>query len=529
MAAILALAGTAFGQARGLAPAGTQPTAPAQPAAKPQEEPRFGAIRPELQPVVELADQPVRLDSVALTFFPPTDCTVQTTSVAGVATIEIMPRDSTADSTWLLTIKAPRTGNDKLTAAQIADGALVDLIAANGLVFDAERGLKGPQIKDMWQKNEITSVGNFLGYQGLVQSRHRDVEFPGFPTKAEQFFVSLPSGAKQEPLMRGLTVVKVGPDRFITFELFTTRPFFEQAKDIYTVLLHAAKVGDPAALAEERANAVNAGLALFEKLTAEEMKQLLADLASKTKNGSGERWERRYKPAPSRNPMDATELGYRRMKVWSGKRGELKANPVPARFNNVEMQDGYLVTLDARLVEDNQIIDSRGRFFVTTDRVEEAWTISLSVQGLDHKNRKTYTETGARNGKDMNVNVAGAGNPGVAALPIIETAGYISRVDSYLLPQILIRSKLAGDYGFYVFQSDAGNIRLRRDVLSEPSDRPDMWEIETRIGEDAKPQISMYTREGVLISSVLPDKSVWEPIEQDALVRLWRNKGMPMD
>lgn len=474
-----------------------------------------------LRPVVELAAEPVRMDSVALTFFPPSKSRVQTSSVGGNATIEIFPDHPTQDTSWYLIIKAPRTSNATLTAAQVADGALVDLIATNGLVFDAAKGIKGKQIKEMWERNEIKDVGNFLGFQGLVQKRDHDLEFPGFPSKSEQFFVSLPSGNNQPPLMRGFTVVKVGPDRFVTFELFTTQPYFEQAKDIYTVLLHAARIGDPAAIAQERGAAVKAGLGLFEKLGATDMDAIVASL--------GERWERRFKPVATHDAKDADELGYRRIKVWKGKRGELNTKQGGKKLNSMDSQEGYLVRIDARLVEGKDMIDSQSLFFVTPDRSEEAWTISLGVQGMDRTNKRTYSEVGVRTGKTLSVTVVGAGNAGVVSKPVIESAGYVSRVDSFLLPQILVRTKLEGDFGFYVFQSDTGNIKLRRDVLIQPPEQPDTWVIQTRLSEDSKVQTSTYTAEGVLISSALPDGSVWEPTDLDRIAKLWRAKGMPMD
>lgn len=473
------------------------------------------------RPVVELATEPVRMESVALTFFPPAKARVQTSSIGGNATIEVYPENAAAEASWYMVIKAPRTSNQELTATQVADSALVDLIAANGLVFDASKGIKGTQIKEMWQRNEIRDLKNFVGFGGLVQERTHEIEVPGFPGKAEQFYVSLPSGKNQPAIVRGYTAVKVAADRFVTFELFTTQPYFEQAKDIYTVLLHAASIGDPAAIAQERSAAVSAGLGVIEKLTIEDMDALVA--------AAGERWERRYRPVATHDPKDADELGYRRIRVWKGKRGELDTSAGAKKLNSMDSQEGYLVQIDARLVEGQDMIDSKSLFFVTPDRSEEAWTVSLGVQGLKERNKRAYSEVGVRTGKTFSVTVMGTGNGGVVSKPIIETAGYISRVDSYLLPRILVHTKLAGDFGFYVFQSDTGTIRLRRDMVTQPEDRPDAWIIRTRIGDDSKEQVSTYSSDGTLVSSILPDGTVWEPTTLERVAQLWRSKGMPMN
>ncbi len=504
IAAILALSGAAQGQP--VERAQNQPDNLARPAR-------------DMHAVVELAPEAVRLESVALSFYPPSHASVQTTSIGGQATIEVIDKDVG----WELLVKAPRSTNANLTAADVTNAALTDLLGASGLVFDSEKGVSHNDIKDIWKNNQVGSikeVTGFKGYNGLVQDRNKAVAFPNFPEPAEQFFISIPS-KNTEPIIRGFTAIRTAPGQFITFELVTRQSQFARAKEVYTVLLSAAKVGDPRAIAQDRAAAIGAGVALFERLTPEDLEAVLANY--------GERWERRYRPAPTRDPGDAVELGYRRIKAWKGKRGELNPTADIKRYNIAESQDGYLVRLDARIIENKQIIDSRSLFFVSTDRSEEAWSVSLGVQGLDHTGKAAYTETGARNGRSMTVTTSGAGNGGVTSRPVIEGAGYISRVEAYLLPQILIRAGLAGDYGFYVFQSDTGSIKLRRDSFSQPSDRPDSWQLDTRLSEDGKLQIANYTAAATLISSQLPDGTIWEPINQDKLIKLWRTKGMPMD
>ncbi|MCK6475572.1 MAG: hypothetical protein L6Q35_01935 [Phycisphaerales bacterium] len=476
----------------------------------------------DLRPVTELGTEAARLESVALTMYAPVDAQIVKTSAGNESTIQISPRDGT----WLMIVKAPRTYNPKLTSADVANAALIDLLGSSGLVFDAQQGINRDEIKNIWQTDKIKSVDDvtgFRGFNGLVQERNKQVTYPNFPEPAEQFFLSIP-GKNADPSVRGFTVVKTGASQFVVFELLTTASQFQRVKDIQTVLLHAATIGDPEAIALERAAAINAGTLLFEKLSNQDFDAIVA--------ASPERWERRFRPSPTKATMDEEELGYRRIKVWKGRRGELNTKANASRFSEAENQEGYLVRIDARLLERGDIIDSQSVFFVTPDRQEEDWTVSLKVQtmanGRPTGKPQVYTEIGAKRGKKLSVNVTGGGNGSVIE-PLIETNGYISRVESYLLPQVLIRTGLPGDYGFYVFQSDTGNIRLRRDLVSQPADRPDAWVIETRLNEDARKQVSVYTSTGTLISSTLPDGTAWEPTQLDRLAKLWRTKGLPME
>jgi hypothetical protein len=471
----------------------------------------------DLRPIVEMGDEPVRLDSVGLVVYPPMRSRAQTTSVGGVSTIEIIPDDAS----WLMSIKTPRTADKTHTSAYVADSALIDLIAANGLVFDAAQGMSAEQIKEMWQANKFEAVDGFKGFKGLVQERNRAVKLPGFPEPVEQFFVSLPSQPSQPAVIRGVTVAKVDDDRFVIFELMTTEANFARAKDVYAVVLGGARIGDPKEVAQDRAEAVTAGVKLFEKLSASDLESIVGSM--------GERWERRSKPGSTGDTADDTELGYRWVRVWKGRRGELDPSTPTGRYSDLDRQEGFLVKMEARIIERGRIIDSRSVFFVTPDRQEEAWSITMGVQDLKQSDKIAYSEIGVRREKDLTVTTSGAGNPGVQSKPLIEGPGYISRVEAFLLPQIMIRAGLAGEYGFYAFQSDSGNIKLRRDSLSQPPGSLDAWVIETRLSEDAKTQTSTFKPDGSLISSRLPDGSIWEPVEKDRLIRLWRSKGMPMN
>jgi hypothetical protein len=96
-----------------------------------------------------------------------------------------------------------------------------------------------------------------------------------------------------------------------------------------------------------------------------------------------------------------------------------------------------------------------------------------------------------------------------------------------LLPQILLRFKEPGDYGFYSYQSKSMNVTLRRDRLEPLADRPGMWSLRTRVTEDAEPRVAWYDESGALVRIALPDKTIIEPFDPQRLMELWSRKGLP--
>lgn len=479
--------------------------AQSKPAAAPQPASAPGGQKPAKSiTAVELASDAVTLESVGLTFYPPVGAAVDTDSIGGVSTLKVRA----TDNSWLITIQSPRTANPATTAAEVADSAAKQLLASAGMVYD-KRTLETKAVN-----GELFDVNhNFV--------------IPGSEISGEQFFVRLPQGSGEPSLIRGYTVFKIGRDQFLTFELFTGEKEFATAKASYLVSLHGATIQDPTTLAVGRASAIEAGLKLLSQVTADDYRQMLTS--------KPERWERLSRPAATGADSDAEEVAYRRIRTWIGKRGEVNSKAKPTGFSSLEQQEGYLIRIDARFLKKQtegtrigvSTVDSESVFFMSPDRKEEAWSVRLAER-RDGK-VSAWTETGARSGKSMTVTTAGTGNPGSTVKPLIQGDGYITRVESYLLPQMLVHMKLPADYAFYAYRSDNGSIRLRRDVLEQPVDRPGLWRIVTKLGEDKETQTSLYRENGELLSTTLPDGSVWEPIELEKLARLWRNKNLPME
>jgi hypothetical protein len=317
--------------------------------------------------------------------------------------------------------------------------------------------------------------------------------------------------------MRGLTVIQTAPGHFITFELLTTEAEFDRSKAIYQTTVAAAIIEDPEILAISRAGALTAGLRLFENLGTDALKQIVA--------ANPERWERLYRPSPTGSSGDEIEVAYRRVRLALGNRSAVSSDR-----SGSDREEGVVVRMDARLIDGNSIIDSKSVYFMSFDREDESWSVSNAIRTAGSDARPpVYRETGGRTGKSMMVRVEGTGTAPTTTKPSLGDEGYLSQVETVLLPQLLIRHAVPAEFGFYSYQSAASTVRLRRDTLDQPADQPDQWRISTRLSEDKPPMVAFYTDKGRHLRTEMPDGSFWEPTTIEELARLWKSKGLPLD
>jgi hypothetical protein len=424
----------------------------------------------------------------------PLNCISQTSSAGSKSAADIVAKDRT----WMISIQNPRSNDPATTTADICDRVVTEYMKAAG-EFE-------------------TKLGQPEAVKGVILEARKPVTID--TVSADRVYFSVPGATAKDPvIVRGLTVIKSAANQFLIFELTTTQGAYTRAKAIYETTVQTSKIEDPTRINTDRAAAVLAGQKALQSLGPGALQQLVAN--------APERWERRYKPGV--NGADATELGYRRIRTSVGTRAMLDNGGKNAAGAG-NRQQGLIVQMDARVLESGYTIDSQAGFFLSPDTnldaSEEAWTVRNAIR----KDGKTdvVTEIGARTGKSMVVTVEGTGIPEKTIKPLFQGEGYISRVEAWLLPQLIVKAGVTADFGFYTYQSEAGGICLRRDTLEQPADKPDCWKITSKLSDDKKPQISYYNGKGELLYTDLPDGSRWEPISVERLVQLWKNKNLPM-
>ncbi len=464
----LATALLAFAAFGSIAPAQTAP--PPSPAEAP------------IPASVELATEPTRIDALNLNIFLPKDAVAETTSFGTNATMGV----GFPDQIGVMIIKEQRTTDPELTVAQVAQSLIKQLTrfasSTTGTVIRHETDLK---------------IGFWEG---------------------ERFYVRLPGLDGKPDSVRGMTIFQNQPQHFIIFDLTTLYKDFDLARVMYETSVATMDLGNPTEIDVRRAAAIKNTLAFLDTRSVDDYQDAMT--------GKQDHWERLYTPGPTGDDMDATEYGYRRIRSWGGFKGELTEKP-RGSWNPDDKTLGYFVQVDAMAIEDDMRVDTRATFYMSEDMSEESWTIKMSLRrGTE---QKTSTITGARSKKSMAVLLEPSDAPPTKTNPLIQGDGYISQPLTYLLGRMLAADAEPGEYASYAYNSSLGAIALRWDVLEHPEETPDLTRITTKVSNDTPPTVSIYDKEGNLLRVRLANGRIWEPIELDRLIDLWKKKGLPLD
>ena len=230
-------------------------------------------------------------------------------------------------------------------------------------------------------------------------------------------------------------------------------------------------------------------------------------------------------PGPNGTDADAKEIAYRRIRLLTGPRSMIESNPNAAQRGGAK-SDGFIYQMDARVLgEGKTVIDSRGVYFLSTDREEEAWILRTALRSASKSEPQVGSELGARTGTSMAITTEATGQGVMNHKPIIQSDGYISQVEVALLPWLLIKNDVQTEHGFYTWRSGEDRIMLRKDIVEKIADQG--WKISTQVAEGRPPQITYYDAKGNMIRSEMSDGSVWEPTTLQELMRIWESKGLP--
>lgn len=464
------------------APAGSDnPNAPRTPAAgQPGGAPKAPAITTAFDPT------PLALEDPPITMLVPKGSKSDVQHAGGVAEIQI----TSPDKGLILRVHTRVFGDRSMTTSEVMKAQLTAIEKS-----DQEDGAKSTVI----DKSKLAMVA-------------------GRP--AERVYLEIPSRDGKTVTIRGITIFKSQPGCFVFAEVLCDRSRYETSRITYEDTLTTLSVADPSASEERVAALVKAGAGLLASVSEEDLKAIV--------NAKPDRWERFYQPAPDGSDKGAVEIGYRRIQTGFGRRSQF------AQFGEGTSDDstGFFVRYDSRVRVDDNLVDMQGIFYLSTDRKDELWTLTLA---LKTKGKPVVTrEVGARHGDSMTVTVTD-GNGLTKGRPIqatIPPEGYISRVEHYLLPQILVRKAVTADFGFYSYSHDDHRIRLRTDQLS-PEKSGKVFELTTSLrslaGEKTLLQTARLRENGDLIELTMADGSTWEPTTVQRLLELWKSKGLPLN
>ncbi len=443
----------------------------------------------------ELENDPITIDSIGLTLNLPLGSQAETVRIGNSTSTGV----SFPKNLGTLIIKEQRTSNDDLTYIKAAQSIRDQLLAAPGMTVIGEE----PNLR----------VGIWPGYRFYVRSTPNTTNArTGSPSN-----------------FRGVTVFGHKSHAFLIFD-FTfsgSDTQFQQAKVLYETSIATMNLQEMSSQALKRVAGFNSTNALLDQLSIEDYDAVLTG-----KNNA--RWDRLYTPAKSGDEMDAKEHGYRRIRSWSGYKGELGTKD-KAKWNTEDRKLGYLVQIDSMAIEGPLRIESRAFFFMTLDGNEEIWTIRMTLKDSsqsefdDEPTQQDSAITGARIGGKLTITSADGKTPPKTISPFIPENGYITQVQSYLITALIAHKQLQGDFASYAYNPMTNSVTLRWDISEQPSHSPDMWSITSKTSPDSPPSVTLYNAHGDLMRVRLTAGRQWEPIKLDRLLDLWKRKGLPLE
>lgn len=453
-----------------------------------------GAAKP-LAPAagtLEFNPKPFRVETMGLTISLPKDANASSTTIGAQSALEIIG----PGNAWYVAARIVESSDLKLSLGEVAETNLRSQMGEGVLM-----------------------VGNVGSNGATLIERTQNLQIGTLP--AERFYVLGPKDEKDEKKVRliyGVTFIKIGAGRFAYFETSLGEPQFEKARPQIEAMVATAQFADKPALEAAQRALFDAGAKFLETVDEAKLRAVVAD--------SKETWWRLYVPAKNGADADAKELGYRRIRVSMGKRGQIDSKRDPKDFRGADNDEGYLVQVDFRgiLGDNNEVLtDSRGTFFLTLDRTQETWALTTRVR--DGKSDKVSDEIGHRVGNQIKLKKA----DGRDATLLVPDKSYISRLETFLLHRLLVLSRLTTEFAFHTYSSETELVDIRRESVEQPADKPGIYRITSRLGEGNQPQVATIKANGDLLFADLGGGVRIEPTSLDQLVRLWKSKGLPLD
>ncbi len=462
--------------------------------------------------------EPFRIDSIGLSVSLPVRSTLHSLPNGINTRATIRDAAKPGECRWLINVESLSVDDPNFTLAKAAERSLARLMG--------EAASAHPPAPKPGDSTPPPSPAASPTAKGQLLSQIRNLRIAGVSSPGERFYVALrvPENPKDR-VVHGVTIFQAGPGQFVAFELICGQDLLVDGQRVYESMIATARIEDPAQLESARRQLVTTGSAFITRLTPADFEAAVNQPAQ---------FYRLYKPAPGGAASDATERGYRSVRFFKGTRSQIDATGGDPRAGATN-PSGYLADVSARLLErasgiggEFQVVDIQGLYFVSLDRREEAWSIRTAVRMSASRPPVVYSELGTRTDRIMTVTVTRPGKTETTAnRPTVPAEGYLSQVECFMLPRLLLGSGVEADLGFYSYQSLTESITLRRDSIAQEAAMPGVWKITSRPRENAVPTTYLFRPSGELIRADMPDEMVMEPVWPAELEKLWKSKGLP--
>jgi len=429
---------------------------------------------------IELSRDPTRIPSLGMSLNLPEGVRAETVRYADAASTAI----KLPDDLGLLLIREQRTTNENLDAGGVVAAVREQFVTQRGFtVIDQQPDLR----IGIWD--------------------------------AQRIYLRSPAGA-DGTAYRGITVFAPKTRSFLVFDLSLAGDDdkFARARRLYETIVATMNLEEMSSKTVQRSAALRATDAVVSRLTLEDFDAVMT-------GRSTDRWERLFTPAGTGDRMDDTEHGYRRIRSWSGYKGELTGKD-RSEFNDEDRELGYLIQIDAMILERDLRVDSRAVFFMSLNAQEETWTIRMALERDGQ--RTVSTVTGARRGGNLRVTTTQGRQPPTVTSPEVPSEGYLPQFMTYHMGALLAHKGLIGEFASYAYNSSSDAVSLRVDSVTR-GPRDDTWRVTTKTTPESPPSTALYDEDAELVRVTLANGRQWQPTALDDLIDLWKRKGLPLE
>ncbi|MGI9015241.1 MAG: hypothetical protein ACR2GY_13480 [Phycisphaerales bacterium] len=325
----------------------------------------------------------------------------------------------------------------------------------------------------------------------------------------------------------GFLIVERDPGRFVVVRISGYAQDYDRIRAALEPSLNTVMVSSVDEVVRERQQQASLALTALDSFSPERLRSLVGM----------SQWYRIYKPDARGSLIRDREIGYYRVDVREGKRGELNVNRDIDAYAAGEQEDGLILAIDARYLENVErgvVADVQIRFWLSWDRSEESW--QARVTRRQGEAAITEAEVGVRTPPSL----------GIQKLKVVKNTvetrerdefdwevkqPYFSQIEVYLLGSLLPRDgSVSGAMAGQYYESSTTNtveLPTRIDSWMPASDGSGNWILESQLMPDLPPVISIFDRAGMLVRRSKSDGSVTEPIELMRLREIWQQKGLP--
>jgi len=358
----------------------------------------------------------------------------------------------------------------------------------------------------------------------------KEFEMGGRP--AAILYTSLREGSGEDEIsaVQGYFILQVAPNEFVVISALLAESDYASMSTLLERSFRTMEVVDQRLLAKDRAARMERGDHLLKGLDEDALRRALDPVASKGALPAPH-W---FRISRSDANGEVQEVGYMTMVVIDAAQGVANPDRRENEWTKDERETGLLVRVQVRTLLDaagTAVSDTDGRYWVRWDRGRELWTVRTTMR--KGKSNSTSSQLGIRT-----LPVPGSPRPMLEVSDVVPSAaasaprrwpvpavGYLSQAEALVLTRLFPKSDTPAEFGFYWFDARSGRVAQRVDRVVPRTGGVTVFTQQTLESPAIEQRLDSR---GDVLRRTGDDGSIVEATTGEALLALWKKKGLPI-